>query len=637
MALLRLTVYLLYSCLNSLTEANMAHSPRMVFTDTVKSFPLPGHHAPVQIVLEEKPHTVTSVGHKHLISFNLQNPQQTPVERKVLWKECSREHCDYNISVVHKREEANQVFVCGTDGRETLCCDMNLSEQSPTCIPSEKLGKIEESIREFIIQEGEHSALVESAGSADLYITYSGSNDFVGIHKFGANKVGPANNNNKEQHYVGLVVSRQKPKPLQDKVYAFYKEKNKEASLDSEMWLPFVTQICMADTGGPKNNLQFSWTSQLNARLFCGDPTSRQHFSELVDVATVHAQEWQDTTVYALFRNEWGMSAVCVYTIRDIDNIFRTSAFKGDSEDRSRECVQDSTKITADTLRKIKKTLEMEKWISPVGNSGPLLFNYHSYTRIYAHTSQNKSNDHPPVLFLSLNNGGVHKVTQNKTSTFVNAEYRPFNHTTHILSIILHPSSRNLYVNSRSELVQLDVANCAQYGDNCEQCVLARDPYCGWNSISCTLATTNTLQDVAQGNHTICLSVSSQQPVRSPDTHADEAKGSIKLRSQSKYFLECPVSSHHAQYTWHHLKSSPNSESSTSCNLMEERCLHLIDSMGPEQVGTYKCVSEEMGYSRVLAQYQIQLENRAGVHSSCPLVWVCLMAVLIKSCLVSLE
>lgn len=67
----------------------------------------------------------------------------------------------------------------------------------------------------------------------------------------------------------------------------------------------FAVRCLQADVGGPKNTLQFTWTSQLNARLFCGDPASKQHFSELVDVATVHAERWLDTRVYALFRNEW--------------------------------------------------------------------------------------------------------------------------------------------------------------------------------------------------------------------------------------------------------------------------------------------------------------------------------------------
>lgn len=111
----------------------------------------------------------------------------------------------------------------------------------------------------------------------------------------------------------------------------------------------------------------------------------------------------------------------------------------------------------------------------------------------------------------------------------------------------------------------------------------------------------------------------------STDIHEDEAKVSITLPPESKYFLQCPVSSHHAQYTWRH------PESNTSCSSTEQQCLLLIDSMGPEQVGTYTCVSEEMGYSRVLAQYQLRLGSRAAGRSSSPLVWLCLMAVLIKS------
>ncbi|XP_029138310.2 semaphorin-7A-like [Labrus bergylta] len=97
------------------------------------------------------------------------------------------------------------------------------------------------------------------------------------------------------------------------------------------MWLPFVSQVCMADRGGPKRHMQYIWTSQMNARLFCGDPDSKQHFSELVHVAAVRTERWQDSRVYALFKNEWGMSAVCVYRVKDFHNIFTNSPFKGGS------------------------------------------------------------------------------------------------------------------------------------------------------------------------------------------------------------------------------------------------------------------------------------------------------------------
>lgn len=108
-------------------------------------------------------------------------------------------------------------------------------------------------------------------------------------------------------------------------------------------------------------------------------------------------------------------------------------------------------------------------------------------------------------------------------------------------------------------------------------------------------------------------------------THADEAPVSVTLSPESKYFLRCPLSSHHAQYSWRHLGSS------TRCSWRAQQCLLLIDSMGPEQAGAYTCESEEMGHRRVLAQYRLQLEGRAAGPSSSRLIWLCLLAVLVKS------
>lgn len=39
-------------------------------------FPIPGHHAPVGIVLEREPDNIIAAGQKHLNSFSLQNPQK---------------------------------------------------------------------------------------------------------------------------------------------------------------------------------------------------------------------------------------------------------------------------------------------------------------------------------------------------------------------------------------------------------------------------------------------------------------------------------------------------------------------------------------------------------------------------------
>ncbi|XP_074522888.1 semaphorin-7A [Halichoeres trimaculatus] len=617
-----LSLFLL-PCLFSLSEAKK-HEPRMIFSHhgtTMKMTLLPERHAPVQILLEEEPGTVTAVRSRHLVSYNFKNPQ-TPLQRHVLWKDCtdsetSYTDCHFNISLVHKTEKAGQVFMCGTNSGGTLCCEMNLSERSAVCAASEQTRRIVDSIGKFMIKEGEPSVLVESDEDSVLYVTYSGSQEYVGIHKFGPDRVGPANHN-KEQHYVGLLLNKQRENPSQDRVFAFYREKNRDTSLDSRMWIPLVTQVCMADIGGPKKHMQFSWTSQMNARLFCGDPDRKQFFSELVHVATVEADRWQDTRVYGLFRNEWGMSAICVYTIGDIDNVFKNSPLRGESagsqRNRHRECVADSTRIPLEVLKIIEENSEMEEWVRPVGNSGPIVFNHHQYTHVYVDSSLSKSVYRHPVLFLVLHNGAIHKVTQDQNQAVIIAEYRPFNHSAHEVNIILNPTSKKLYAHSGGELVQVDVLNCDQYGDSCEDCVLARDPYCIWKGPRCVPDTHGT-QDLAQEKHATC-----PQPSKASGS---ARSNNITLTPMSQFLLRCPVSSLHAEYTWTHPQGV------TRCSLSDQQCLFLVDRMGPEKVGAYKCVSEEGEYSKVVALYQVKLGNRAENHSSAPLVWLSLMTVLL--------
>ncbi|XP_054627449.1 semaphorin-7A [Dunckerocampus dactyliophorus] len=622
--------FLLLWLLSSVTLLGSALPPRMTFSHEetlVQSVSLPSvFHLLVRILLERDPDKLTAVGKRHLLSVNFRNPSKT-AERKLTWADCgdvgaSQSDCDFDVVVALEREDAGHVLLCGADRRETICCDTNLSEDAPSCRPADDLESIRGSIRSFVVKGGEHSALVESAkGSSSLYVTYSGSQEYVGIHKFGKNRVGPANHD-KEQHYLGLLLSRWRDDPSQDQVYAFYRERNKDTSLSSSAWTPYVTRVCVADMGGPKNNLQFTWTSQLSARLYCGDQDSRQSFFELVDVATVHADRWQDTRVYALFRNEWNMSGVCVYALQDIRRVFTSSAFKGADRQtrRPRGCVSDSTALPLDVLKMIQMTSEMEQWVWPVNKSGPLLLSHHVYTHIHADVADSEES---PVLFLSLASGGVHKVVQTQSRAFIIAEYRPFNHRAHIGSIVLHPSSKKLYLSSTSQLLQVDAADCARYGETCEECVLARDPYCSWDGASCNPDTSGALaiQDVTSGNYTICTT--------SPHLHLSKVIGPsragevvVPLPPESKYFLQCPTSSRHALYAWRHR------DEQTPCDWSQHGCLLLIDSMGTRREGGYTCVSEERGYSRVLARYRLLLTGSSPRHSVSPLLPLCLLAAL---------
>ncbi|XP_020797104.2 semaphorin-7A isoform X2 [Boleophthalmus pectinirostris] len=606
--------------------------PRMIFSErdtSIETRRLPG--GPVKILIE-KEDAVTAIGTTQIRLMNFTSLQKMHVDLSVEWGECSRDAaqtkvCIYNLTIIHERQGANQIFACGINGKDVACCNMIISEHSVKCTPSDTVNKIMERMKDSVIKEGEASAFVESPDGAHLYITYYGSQDFIGIHRFGKHIVRPANHD-EEQHYIKLIVSKQERKNnvLQDKIYGFYNEKNKDADIYSDMWMPFVTQICMIDNGGPKSSLQFTWTSQLNARLFCGEKDQKHHFTELVDIVTVEADHWQDTRVYGLFKNEWGMSAVCVYTIQDIDRIFKTSPFKNSNmqPDRPRMCVPDSTKLSINILKQVEANSEMEKPVEPVNSSGPLLISHHNYTRITAHNLL----DNHTILFIALHNGMVHKVMHKQTGTdaisFMIAEYRPFNHRAHIVSLDLNASTRRLYVASRTELAQVDVANCQGYGDSCEECIMARDPYCGWSEGQCTKD--GSLQDTEHGDHAMCPSLAQANQVKV--SAADESKddvGQILISLGSRYFFECPVSSLHANYTWYH----NDRPTTVSCSRDEHQCLLLIPSVGPEHLGSYTCVSEEQGYRRKLAQHQLTVKDSSKGFTPGSLLWVTLIVTLL--------
>ncbi|XP_061670717.1 semaphorin-7A isoform X2 [Syngnathoides biaculeatus] len=593
--------------------------PRMTFTReeiTLENVTLPGEIRTV--LLSRRDHrTLLAVGKSHLIFVSFQDPPKTPVERKLLWAECtdtatSSSVCSYKVVLAHEREDASRVFLCGTDGAVTLCCD-TLSEVPPTCTPADDLDRIRGSIRNFVLKDAEHSVLVESAEGSALYVTYSGSKEYVGVHKFGKYRVGPANHD-KEQHYLRLVLSKHRDEPLQDKVYAFYKERNKDLNVFSSTWLPFVSQFCLADMGGPKNNLQFTWTSQMSARLFCGDPESKKHFFEMVDIVSVDADRWQDTRIYALFRNEWNMSAVCVYSVQDIHDVFSNSPFKGSENqvDRPRVCVSESTYLPLAVLKMTKQNSEMEHWVKPVKKSGPLLISHHVYTHIHADAALTKEHT---LLFLSRNSGGVDKMIHNASMAFIVAEYRPFTHRAHIDSILLHPTTKNLYISSSGQLVQMDVADCTHYGNTCEDCVLARDPYCSWDDTRCTAATSSSgevVQDVDSGNYHLCSSSHLSSKVVSGSSVPEVA---LALPHGSQYLLKCPLGSRHAHYSWHHSGSGD-----VPCARNQHGCPLLIDS---EEAGEYTCRSEERGYSRVLARYVVTGGAASAGCSTGLLIWVC--------------
>ncbi|KAM6979600.1 uncharacterized protein FYW47_018753 [Aplochiton taeniatus] len=213
-------------------------------------------------------------------------------------------------------------------------------------------------------------------------------------------------------------------------------------------------------------------------------------------------------------------------------------------------------------------------------------------------------------------NGAIHKVLETNSEAFLIAEYQPFSHGERILNMMLNSATRKLYVSSRRAVAQVDLERCQLYGDLCQDCILARDPYCGWNGTHCIPATT-----------LIQIPSNGKRVRSSPEIPTDTVDNTIRVPLSSKYYLRCPTKSNHAEYSWHH----PGRTNSTPCVHKESQCLLLIESMSPEQEGTYSCVSEERGYRRTLAQYQLQVGSEAVQLTSFTLTWVCQIFILVQT------
>ncbi|XP_052008291.1 semaphorin-7A [Xyrauchen texanus] len=480
--------------------------------------------------------------------------------------------CTYNISLLKEGVNGNFLFLCRTNTYSTRCYHMASNYSLTDAFKSE-----------YVLDINEPSLLIGNM----LYFTKSN----MGLYRINSmdTRVIWPHSAQIEQNFVKLIAGTGRN---QDKVYTFFTEKNKSASkdLESDLWIPQVSQSCMNDKGGPKDELQSSWTSMIYARLFCGDEEGGYRFTQLIDVDTVEKDN--DIKIYGLFRNYWNMSAVCVYNMTEISNVFNHSEFKSSMKRPVNHqpglCVPDSTRLSSDTLKFMKERPEMKDWVMP--ENGPLLFKHHHYTHIQVDRLPNHT-----VLFLALESGGVHKVLEERGQrpVFVIAEFRPFPHGTHITSMVLD-SLKHLYVSSSNELAKIDLQRCEVYGNDCNACVLSRDPYCIWNSVQCAPPTSESIQDQT-------------------DCHTPEvAKSRTDLRDKasvqtipesSRTFLLCPILSYHATYHWYHGKTSEE------CVHTDAGCLYLIESMNATHEGLYRCESSEGVYKRTVIRYELRMSG----------------------------
>ncbi|CDR19017.1 unnamed protein product [Oncorhynchus mykiss] len=92
------------------------------------------------------------------------------------------------------------------------------------------------------------------------------------------------------------------------------------------------------------------------------------------------------------------------------------------------------------------------------------------------------SSDNVLSLFLVIEQGKVLKVLHTIEDAFIISQYSLFHNEGPVLSMAIDSKKGHLYVGTAMEVQRIPLADCGRYGDSCRECILSRDPYCGWDA-----------------------------------------------------------------------------------------------------------------------------------------------------------
>ncbi|XP_075946025.1 semaphorin-7A [Anarhichas minor] len=525
-------------------------------------------------------------------------------------QQCQEGQCENVITVIEKFQDS--LFVCGTNGHRPQCWKFfsSVNNQSHEIVESYEGTGISPFVYTHnsisLTAEGElySAAPLDTDGSSLQFRRKAGSRTNVWMY----------DNWVSEPTFISASWVKQREDPDNEKIYIFFREKNSDQNPEADPWISRVARVCKVDEGGSKRFFQNMWTSFLKARLVCGIPEESLYFNRLQDIYVMHAEDWRDTRVYALFTlftSSWNSTAVCIYSIGMIEEIFENSTFKGYNKDvpkpRPGTCVKNSRTLPLATVNMVKDYPEMTDWVHSVHYTAPFYISSNNYTKIAVDRVQAADQHMYNVLLLATDSGTIHKVLESGSEPFIISETQLPSYST-IKSMKLVSKKKKLVVGFPERISIMDLQRCQEYNKSCADCVLARDPYCAWTKSGCTPTVecvSGCIQNIIDGNINLCPASQEEEKLVNRTKRETASPSPVYLGTTHSvplsvpFYLSCPIDSYHAVYTWEHGgQSSP-------CLQMQSNCLHLIPAMAHENYGDYECVSKEKDYTKVVKTYQL--------------------------------
>nr|XP_055067029.1 semaphorin-4A isoform X1 [Misgurnus anguillicaudatus] len=369
-----------------------------------------------------------------------------------------------------------------------------------------------------------------------------------------------------------------------------------------------VAQICTDDNGGHRV-LQKRWTSFAKSQLVCQQGDGLQ-FNILQDIVTLLDDDYPDNTLfYGVFTPQWslssGRSAVCAFSLADIKAAFsghyKTYDMNGNkwsphsnTDGKLGKCglFNDSDSV----LNTVKKTFLTKQAVRPMGKKLLLSSPEELYSRLVAQKTQAANGRSYTILYLLTESGFLHKIVLLTKGPHIIEEIQVFKQPQTVKNIILSTKKGVLFIGCSEGVFRVPVSRCSVY-PNCAECVLARDPFCGWDSetkVCTTVSSTRSKlrQDIESGNvQEQCAELKTTGPATAPRT----------AQFNEIVVLHCESRSRLAEVTWRFLNNSVVSQ----LPYVHQADGSLTFRVTPDTVGIYRCVSEELGFRQIIASFSV--------------------------------
>ncbi|KAM9439189.1 semaphorin-4E-like [Clarias gariepinus] len=444
--------------------------------------------------------------------------------------------------------------------------------------------------------------------------------------------------------FVGMkhvTEGEENPEGDEDKIYLFFSEAAIEYDFYNKLDVSRVARVCKGDLGGQRT-LMKKWTSFQKVRLDCPVPQTKLP-SLIQDVFLFCPGKWSTCVFYGVFTPQADTSqysAVCTYSIQDIREVFSKGEFKtmvnvnffpkwvtydGSVPDpRPGACINNDARqkgyfksldLPDKTLLFIRDRPLMDQAVEPSSKQPLLVKKGAAFTSIVVASTTALDGSIHQVMFIGTASGSVLKSVNYNGEMVIIAEVQLFAHFEPVKILRLSSTVGQLYAGSEVAAVQMPLSSCDHY-TSCVDCVLARDPYCGWDLISYGCVAINSIhpdtrsevvQSLRDGNASRCPAV--------------ESTNTIKFFYPGNMVsLLCEPGSNLAQVQWH-----VNGHPVENSNVYQiQHNTLLILNASESHAGHYNCTSVEtikgVDYMTQSATYELRLGDFMTDPSVQPLV-----------------